>query len=618
MTRRHLLIYLFFFLLFHQLYAANDSLTVFTSKDSILVIANRYPVSIKNIGRNYQLIPAETIAALSTHSVLEAIDLTVPSAFVLNKSVVGYGIGSDGGGQLYLRGQGGRPNTNVLVLLNGHPDFMGIFGHPLPDVYGNQDIRQVEVLPGAASTVYGDHAMGGVINIVTGTDYKHLGRVEAEGGSFHTFHLGINLSRHFGPSGFYLSMQKDQTDGHIKQSSFSSLHFNGGWEYQLNPTWHLAIQGRYVPYRFDDPARGTSDPARLGTYAVIRRSMAGLILKNTSSSLSGSLQLYGNYGFHRFYDGFKSQDFAGGFSIYQYYQFSSKWKFAFGGDAMRFGGQAENAFAKLPNGKPVVNTEFHALNSGGLYALAFYQPVSWFHLKSGFRFQYNSHLKNNSTPVLGISANPGRKITLFANYQSGFRNPTLMELYLFPSANKNLRAEESRGFESGLVYRPDPRTEIRFTAYKYQIRNLIQSLPNSSPPPMFRFINSGRSDLWGYEVQTRYRFSKTTAMQLAYASLDPGETTAFNPRYQFKYALFSGLRAFRIALFGKYISKLFAGNNKQIPLPDYHLLDVTLSYHFKKSGLRLRILNALDRNYFVWPSYPGPGRQIRIGSWISF
>ena len=144
--------------------ASGDSLTVYDSGDSIVVVANRYSSSLKNLAYNYQVIPGDKITALSTHSVMEVIDMQNPSAFVLDKKVMGYGVGADAAGALSLRGMGGKPNTGVLVLLNGHPDVIGIFGHPLPDVYGNNDVHQAEILPGASSTVYGDHAMGGVVN----------------------------------------------------------------------------------------------------------------------------------------------------------------------------------------------------------------------------------------------------------------------------------------------------------------------------------------------------------------------------------------------------------------------------------------------------------------------
>ncbi|HHJ53852.1 MAG TPA: Plug domain-containing protein, partial [Caldithrix abyssi] len=153
MSQRFFLIILWTMgLLFSELFAEarNDSLKIYNLGDSIVVVGNHYETSLKNMAYNYQIIPADQVKRLAIHSALEVIDMEFPSAFVMEKKVLGYGVGTEGAGQLYLRGLGGQPNTGVLVLLNGHPDFMGIFGHPLPDVYGIDDIQQVEILSGPA------------------------------------------------------------------------------------------------------------------------------------------------------------------------------------------------------------------------------------------------------------------------------------------------------------------------------------------------------------------------------------------------------------------------------------------------------------------------------------
>ena len=66
-----------------------------------------------------------------------------------------------------LRGIGGSPTAGLLVLIDGHPQYMGLMGHPIADAYQTMLTDRVEVLRGPASVLYGSNAMGGVINIVT-------------------------------------------------------------------------------------------------------------------------------------------------------------------------------------------------------------------------------------------------------------------------------------------------------------------------------------------------------------------------------------------------------------------------------------------------------------------
>lgn len=54
-----------------------------------------------------------------------------------------------------------------MVLIDGHPQYMGLMGHPIADAYQSLMAERVEVLRGPASVLYGSNAMGGVINIVT-------------------------------------------------------------------------------------------------------------------------------------------------------------------------------------------------------------------------------------------------------------------------------------------------------------------------------------------------------------------------------------------------------------------------------------------------------------------
>lgn len=592
--------------------AQNDSLQTFNSSDSIIVIGNRFSSSLKNLAYSYQAIPQSEIQRLSTHSVLEAVDLAFPSAFVLENKVLGYGVGEMGAGILNLRGLGGKPNTGVLVLLNGHPDFMGIFGHPLPDVYGMDDIQRVEILAGPASTVFGDHAMGGVVNLVTEPDYSQRVRLNMEGGSYGMFSYGLTFTEKIRKNGFFFTLRRQKTDGHISQSSFESWHFQGGWQYQINSVWSLGVQGRYVPFKFDDPSRD-KDLLGLGAYANIKRGMAEISLQNRSKKLRGSFQLYSNMGHHEFFDGFQSNDYSYGFSAYQFYRFTSAFWLSGGMDALYYGGKAHNDFAKLPNGRPIVNPETHDLSSLGIYTMAFYAPLPQLNVKAGLRYQYNSLPISNVSPFAGISYSTSEGWQFYANYQTGFRTPTITELYLFPSANRNLKEEKTQGVELGVSYRPNFHSQFRLTVFKNKAENLIQALPNSTPPPPTVFENGPNSEPWGMEASARYEILPGVLTQIAYGYLNPDFLTAYNPKEQIKYAFFIQKPHYYVTLYGKYVEKLFAGNNEQMPLPDYNVVNAQIGLRAKNLEMYVRFLNLLNRTYYSRLGYVAPGRQARIG-----
>ncbi len=66
-----------------------------------------------------------------------------------------------------MRGFGDNANSNVLILINGMPISYSDMGAVLLDAIPLNDIERIEILPGSAGVLYGDQAVGGVVNIIT-------------------------------------------------------------------------------------------------------------------------------------------------------------------------------------------------------------------------------------------------------------------------------------------------------------------------------------------------------------------------------------------------------------------------------------------------------------------
>ena len=590
-----------------------DSLTTYQSTDSIVVIGNRIATSIRNLAYSYQSISGQMVEQLSSYSALEMVDFNFPSAYVLENKVLGFGVGRHGAGILNIRGLGGKPNTDVLVLVNGHPDFMAIFGHPLPDVYGNEDIEKVEILAGPSSTVFGDHALGGVVNLVTEPRFSYHVKLHSEMGSYGTQITALSFQKRLKAHGFFFTLRRQFSRGHIPQTNFKALYFQGGWLWQLSPVWELMVQGRYVPYEFDDPARLNIDKLNIGVYGKIKRASAELSLQNKGQKLRGAFQLYTNGGHHQFYDGFKSNDLSLGFSAYQFFQYSTKIAFAAGLDVIRYGGKAKNDFAKLGNGRPLVNAEEHQLTSAGLYGLIFYSPLPQWLLKAGLRYQYNSLPLKQVSPFAGISYNSARGFQVYLNYQTGFRAPTLTELYLFPSSNPDLKNEQVQSLELGSVLNYCRTGLMRLSVFGNKVTDLIQALPNVKPMPPTRFVNGPKSNQWGAEALIKQQVLPWLSAQVAYSYLEPDLLTAYNPMRQIKAGLFLQKANYYVSIYGKNVQDLFAANDSKDRLPNYTLLNFYAGVDIHSFNIYLRILNVLNEPYKARVDLIAPGRQIRVG-----
>ena len=89
----------------------------------------------------------------------------IPGIFVTERGLAGYGVSGGGAGAVSIRGVGG--GNKVLFLIDGQPQWAGVFGHSLPDTYVTNDIQRVEVVSGPSSLLYGSGAMGGSVNLIT-------------------------------------------------------------------------------------------------------------------------------------------------------------------------------------------------------------------------------------------------------------------------------------------------------------------------------------------------------------------------------------------------------------------------------------------------------------------
>ncbi len=115
--------------------------------------------------------------------------------------------------------------------------------------------------------------------------------------------------------------------------------------------------------------------------------------------------------------------------------------------------------------------------------------------------QFGSHMTYRVAPAYII---PGTDTKLKASYGTGFKAPTLSQLYVdFPSflffANPNLKPEESTGYDAGFEQPIGDRFRFGATYFHNDITNLINTV---SDPTTFRstYVNIGRAQTEGVET----------------------------------------------------------------------------------------------------------------------
>lgn len=152
-----------------------------------------------------------------------------------------------------LRGFGAFAQSNVLILVNGrrYQDF-DLQGFDFSSIPVNS-IERIEITRGNSGTVlYGDGAIGGVINIVMKSKPAtgFAGRVEGLAGSFHYREGRVSASNSVGPWSTSVFGNAIESDGYRQNSKLwqhnaaGNLNYNdGGWAGYFNIAADTQRQG---------------------------------------------------------------------------------------------------------------------------------------------------------------------------------------------------------------------------------------------------------------------------------------------------------------------------------------------------------------------------------------
>lgn len=125
---------------------------------NVVVTGTRNAVDVRHLPMTVSVIGREQLTERHQTSALPTVMQQVPSLFVTGRSMMGYGVSTGAAGGINMRGISGGAGQ-LLVLIDGHPQYNGVYGHPISDAYQTMMMDRVEVLRGPASVLYGSNAM---------------------------------------------------------------------------------------------------------------------------------------------------------------------------------------------------------------------------------------------------------------------------------------------------------------------------------------------------------------------------------------------------------------------------------------------------------------------------
>ncbi|MEZ5446286.1 MAG: TonB-dependent receptor [Gammaproteobacteria bacterium] len=151
---------------------AEDALTL----EPVIVSATRTSSVVTNTATNITVISRDQIEASGAASVADVLR--------------GYGgvqvsdlFGDGSRPTVSLRGFGGNAQNNTVILVDGRRLNNSDQGAPDLNTILLQDVERIEIVQGSAATLYGDQAVGGVINVITRTPTRLRASVRAAAGT---------------------------------------------------------------------------------------------------------------------------------------------------------------------------------------------------------------------------------------------------------------------------------------------------------------------------------------------------------------------------------------------------------------------------------------------------
>ena len=452
--------------------------------DPVVVTATKTPQRLKDTPVITNLITRSEIEATGAENIGEILEHT--AGIIIHRDGHGDGV------QLQ-----GLDSEYVLILVDGEPQVGRIAGKLDMARLAVENVERIEIVKGATASLFGNAALGGVINIITrkatspfsvqvsqnfeqNSTFDSRGTVELQRDKLNAL---LTLSRNRRSS-----IDLDTSDLTTTIDGYANVTGSARTEYQLTPATNLVISGQYftqdqegisengpiafdrlgdienfigsvgIEHKFGEPTRGK--PATLLTgklYATRYDDESTVINRKTNEISSGNLNI---------------QDMLKG-----EVQFDTtlweKHQLTLGSEVILENLQSQ----RITGGERDIFTN-------SLFIQDEFRPISAFALVIGGRLDNHSEFGSHFSPKLSSLYRVTDDLRVRASYGQGFRAPDFKNLYLdFTNVtsgyqvlgNPNLQPESSHSWNLGVEYQVLDGLLGRIHIYRNDLQNLIEA-----------------------------------------------------------------------------------------------------------------------------------------------
>lgn len=565
----------------------------------------------------------------------------------------------------------GSRSNQVLVLLDGVTLNDPMTGDVDLSAVPVHAVQRIEISKGSASAEYGSGALGGIINIISGSSSREMLHLGAKSGSYGYRSIEPSFSARRRDLTFLLSFQRQQSAGAYPFTMLQPNETRTQQERANADMWSENVFGRVsyslnhhklaVLYQHFSSERG--NPGRIYFLTPFARSTLNRHIWSgdyqfSTSGWEGGLQV------HRAHNNSESQNLKPANSDSP---FGSTPEFHFANALTTTDIQAHVLHALTPWLTNKIGYEYKILHFEDRNALvldgspvgeaddwsfAFSCKQEYSISRSAFKLHVSPALRYDAADVFsGPTKRSERQwspqISAFAAYGSdkqlylkstigrAFRMPTFADLFYQDfrvQGAPDLLPEKSlnRDVALGSHLKMFGHWQLEVMIFRNTIEDMIVWRLGSFE--FFRPYNTD-ADILGEEVLLSYRMmSEFITLTGSYTHLQPlnknDNITVYNkilpyrPQHSVKAGLDIEFSTWRTSLFYRYVGDRFITEANTKSMPSYVVVDWTMSWNITvgkiELGLEGAIYNLLNAEYQLVRDMPLPGREWRIGLRVSY
>tara|TARA_B110000902_G_scaffold31612_1_gene33804 strand:+ start:188 stop:2215 length:2028 start_codon:yes stop_codon:yes gene_type:complete len=516
--------------------------------EEVIISATRTKRQLSSLPLPVQLVSKKEIKAVNS----------VRLSDILNEQTGLITVPDFGGGEgIQLQG---LDSQYTLILIDGVPLVGRSAGTLDLSRISADNIKQIEIIKGASSSLYGNEALGGVINIITENpknDFK--GDANYRGGSFGTHDISTNINykkNKFGVNAFVNRFNSNgydlvDTDATNTVEPFSNYTLSSKLTYDFSENTKLLLSGRFYHQNQDNVAsetiKGESEINEWNTLLKLDHTFN----KNWSSYLEFYATQYKAEEFlnDTIGDSFSQSDFDQRFIRPEFrttYKLNNNNAFI-GGIGLTHERLKRTDFFGTP--------EF---NSPYIYAQYDGNITNKLNVILGARFDDHSEYQSQFSPKGAIRYKLNDKIALKTSVGYGFKTPDFRQLYFdFTNAtvgytvlgynavstripqldadgqllsvevpinefNDGLKPESSIGYNFGIDLTPISNLKINLNLFRNDIENLIDTqviAQKTNGQNVFSYYNVNEVYTQGLEFNANYKLNENLTISGGYQLL---------------------------------------------------------------------------------------------------